>query len=447
MKLKKKKSKELQEDALSLYYNKDFSPEKIGDIVGRSTRTIYRWLNNSNQDVSSDQQDLKPKRKRQNHYSSAIFIEIKRIKSEVMSRSATRIQDILKEQKSNEIPSVSTIRKYLAKEGLSGRENIQRKGYVKFQRKYPNDLWQIDIAGVQSIKKIGKVYLFALLDDCSRHIPAAFYVTDEKGRHVIELIRQAFLNVGRPRQILADNGTQFRNLIGDLGTKYSRLLHLVDVEPIFAKPYHPQTKGKLERWFGTIIRSFLSEVRHKVETHSEYSLKELNNDLQEWLKWYNCIKPHRSLPKSTNPADVFYNKEGRIFRPLKLKIQWDRWLGEVNTRKVTKYNEIKYKGVLFKIPAGYSGMRVDLIEFDENLDIYYLDQKLCTHNLPDFGLHLINKKEIRKINHSGSISYKGKQYSVDYKLEGKKVEVQESNDGSTILIYFQNQLVKQYKKA
>lgn len=447
MKPKKKLNQELREEALNLFYNKGYSSKKIGDIVGRSPRTIYRWLNQLEPMILTDQHISKYERQRTKKYSVQVFEEIKRMKLEIPARSATKIQAMLRNQKSSEIPSLSTIRKFLALEGLSGRKPAQRKGYIKFQRKYPNDLWQIDIAGVQSIEKVGKVYLLALLDDCSRYIPAAFYALDEKGRQVIELIRQGFLNCGRPRQILADNGKQFRNLIGELGTKYTKLLNLLDVEPIFAKPYHPQTKGKLERWFGTVVRSFLPEVRHKVKNLPEYTLKELNRDFQEWLKWYNFEKPHRSLPKSTNPADIYFNQEDRISRPMQLQVHWERWLGEFNSRKVTKYNEIKYKGHQFDVPSGYSGLRINLIEFDGTLEIYYHDQKLCAHPLPDFGQIIINKKEFRKISKAGVIKYKGSGYSIDYKLAGKKVEVRELNEGSILLIYFQNQLIKQIQKA
>ena len=329
---------------------------------------------------------------------------------------------MLKRKFSPSIPSLSTIRKYIAKEGLSKQQSHPKLGYVKFQRKFPNDLWQIDIAGVQSIEKVGKVFLFAVLDDCSRFVPAAFYANNEKGRNVIELLRQGFLAFGRPRQIVADNGRQFRNTIGELGTKYTKLLQLLDVEPIFAKPYHPQTKGKLERWFGTVIKSFLSEIRFKVKGLDTYSLKDLNKDFSEWLRWYNYEKPHRSLPHSTNPADIFINHHDRIYRPLNHNIHWERWLGEFNRRKVSKYNDIKYKSISFKVPPGYSGLRVDLIELDNKVEIFYQDQSLCIHNLPDFGILLKNKKEIRKINKTGQKKYKSKTYNIDYKMAGKKVE-------------------------
>ena len=66
-------------------------------------------------------------------------------------------------------------------------------------------------------------------------------------------------------QILADNGTQFKNIMGDLGSKYERVLHLLDIKPIFARVRHPQTKGKLERFFGSVKSMFLSEARFLVK--------------------------------------------------------------------------------------------------------------------------------------------------------------------------------------
>jgi len=40
------------------------------------------------------------------------------------------------------------------------------------------------------------------------------------------------------------------------------------------------------------------------------------------------------------------------------------------------------------------------------------------------------------------IMYKGKPYSIDYKLAGKTVEVQEINDGKNLLVYLNGVLLK-----
>ncbi|MFW9987091.1 MAG: DDE-type integrase/transposase/recombinase [Candidatus Odinarchaeota archaeon] len=108
------------------------------------------------------------------------------------------------------------------------------------------------MAGVQTVGHLEKLYLIALLDDNSRFIVAAEYFKNQKGINVIKVIRNFVLAYGRPNQIFTDNGTQFRNLIGELGIKYTKLLEILDNKPIFAKLNHPQTKGKLERWFGTV---------------------------------------------------------------------------------------------------------------------------------------------------------------------------------------------------
>lgn len=68
-------------------------------------------------------------------------------------------------------------------------------------------MWQIDIAGVQTIGHLQKLYLIAILDDCSRFIVAAKYFKIQKGVNVVQVVRDAIIAHGRPNQILADNGT------------------------------------------------------------------------------------------------------------------------------------------------------------------------------------------------------------------------------------------------
>ncbi len=118
--------------------------------------------------------------------------------------------------------------------------------------------------------------MFALIDDCSRFVPAAFYVDNQKGYHVIRLLQHAIVGYGRPLTIVADNRTQFRNVLNNLDSKYEKLLKLLDIKPIFARARHPQTKGKLERFFGTVKSMFLSEARFQAKQHPEWTLSDFN---------------------------------------------------------------------------------------------------------------------------------------------------------------------------
>jgi len=294
---------------------------------------------------------------------------------------------------------------------------------------------------VQTVGHLNQLYLIALIDDCSRYVVVAEYFRTQKGKNVLKVIRDAVITCGRPNQILADRGTQFCNAFGELGTKYSKLLDSLDIEPIFAKPYHPETKGKLERWFRTVNSMFLIEGRHFVADHPKCSLADFNRLFTEWVSWYNTKKPHNSLPNKATPEKIYFETKGRIFKPLQSKINWDKWLNDMEQRKVSKYNTISYKSQNFDIPPGYALTKVDVIEYEDKLEIYFKDALLITHPYRVVLKSRKKKVETRKIRKNGTISYKGRWYTIDYKLAGKTVEVQETNSGRTLLVYFNGVLV------
>lgn len=442
MNLKEKKKRELYEEVRELYYNKGLSIQAIGDRYRKSVRTVYRWLKKARQEGTEKKPLPRKKYKRAKKYPPELFARIRELKKEIPRRSAPMIERILQLEFKDKSPSLSTIQKFLRKEGLIYKFREQRQGYKKFQRDKPNDLWQVDIAGVQPVTPLKEVYLIALIDDCSRFVVGAEYFRTQKGINVLKVIRDAICSYGRPNQILADRGTQFWNAIGDLGTKYSKLLESLDIEPIYARAYHPETKGKLERWFKTVIQMFLVEARHLINKRSKYSLAEFNQLLKEWVEWYNTKKPHSSLPDRTSPNTIFYDNKNRIYRPLQVKVNWDKWMQESEERKVNKYNTIAYKTQKFEVPPGYVRAKVVVIEYEDKVKIYHEDRLLITH-----PYHVLEKPkkeaiQIRRIRKNGVISYKGKEYSIDYKLAGKTVKVQENNQGRNLLVYLNGRLIK-----
>lgn len=439
---KNNKRKELHQRTKETYYNQGRSIEDIAVELNKSERTIYRWLGLANQEFSPVSHQSKKKSGRPKIYPPEIINRIIELKKELPQRSAPLVHKWLKKEFLDSCPSISYIRKIIRDQGLSNKTTDRRQGYRRFQRSKPNDMWQVDIAGVQTVGHLKQVYLIALLDDRSRYIVSARYFKDQTAPNVIVIVRDAVLAYGRPNEILADNGAQFKNILGELATKYSKLLKSLGIKPIFARPYHPQTKGKLERWFGTINQMFLIEARFHVKNNPECTLADFNQILKEWVHWYNTEKPHRSLPNKCPPAKIFFETEDRIFRPLIAKVNWNRWLHELGQRKVNKYNEIHYKSQLFSVPPGYSGSKIDVIEYEDKIEIYFKENLLITH---PYGVIIKPEKTIkstRKIRKNGTIAYKGKTYSIDYKLANKAVEVQETDDGRKLLVYLNGILIK-----
>ena len=65
------------------------------------------------------------------------------------------------------------------------------------------------------------------------------------------------------------------------------------------KPYHPQTQGKIERWFRTLKNQILLE--------NYYFPNELEDRIRQFVDYYNHERYHESL-NNLVPADVFYGR-------------------------------------------------------------------------------------------------------------------------------------------
>ncbi len=446
MKIRKKHSTiQKREQALLLYYNKGLSNEKIACLLNCSVRTVIRWKKAEKDKDRPVCQKENHTRKRKKIYSEAIFTQILALKQENPARTGSGIHRLLLQQFPTTCPSVSTIRKFLNNNGYFRAKQTRKEGYVKFERSKPNDLWQIDIAGVQTVGHLGKLYLIAILDDCSRFVVAAQYFPSQMGINVLSVVRNAIMKYGRPNQIIADNGTQFRNVTKDIGNRYIHLLTSLDIQPIYSRPYHPQSKGKLERWFGTVKQMFLPDARFNIKQDPGKQLYNFNEEFAKWLEWYNYQKPHRSLPSRKPPNTRFFQKE-RIYRPLESLVDWNRWINTFYQRKVTKYNYVSFKGENIVIPRGYAGCKVDLLETPEFIEVYQRDKLICTHQKQPLNIIKNQRREFRTIAQSGTIQYQKSHYTIDYKLARKKVEIKEAAGGQELLIYLDSILIKRLSR-
>ena len=187
---------------------------------------------------------------------------------------------------------------------------------------------------------------------------------------------------------------------------------------------------------------FLIEAQFTIKNNPECTLPEFRRMLEQWVTWYNTEKSHRSLPNKCPPAKIFFEAEDRIYRPLKANVNWNRWLHELSQRKVNKYNEIHYKAQLFSVPPGYSGLKIDVIEYEDKIELYYKNNVIITHPYGALIKPEKTSKFKRNIRKNGTISYKGKYYSIDYKLANRTVEVQETDDGRKLLVYLNGVLIK-----
>lgn len=107
----------------------------------------------------------------------------------------------------------------------------------------------------------------------------------------IKGIKQA-LKHGFIKQRISDHGAQFIHTISGQ-SKFKTFLERQGIKQILCRIKHPQSNGKVEKWFQTY-------KRHR----QAFATKE------EFLNWYNEVRPHLSLEFDVleTPNQAFIHK-------------------------------------------------------------------------------------------------------------------------------------------
>lgn len=165
----------------------------------------------------------------------------------------------------------------------------------RFERPLPNAMWQIDIFTFQ-LKRLYRVYLVGIIDDHSRYLVGWGLFRQQTAAAVLEVVNGAIGQWGAPREILSDNGRQFVAWRGE--TRFQRVLKQQGIQHVRSAPHHPMTLGKIERFWQTLWREFLSEAVFA-------SFADACQRLDHWIGYYNHQRPHQGIDGAC-PADRFY---------------------------------------------------------------------------------------------------------------------------------------------
>lgn len=181
--------------------------------------------------------------------------------------------------------SQSTIKRIIKNANLSSGSVMEGKQlkWVRWQRKHPNSLWQID--GAQSGFYPGK-WIIAVEDDYSRYCLGIYIVNSFSTNVVIHILAELMSIHGKPREILADNGSPFGST--NKHSKFDRWCKRQGIMRIRSKVGKPQTTGKVERLIGTIKK----ERNRRI-------------DLEHTRYIYNTHRPHQSRD-GLYPCELYF---------------------------------------------------------------------------------------------------------------------------------------------
>ena len=244
----------------------------------------------------------------------------------------------------------STVHRLLARRGLMRKpSDPTSKDHRRFEYDAAGELWMSDVMygpKIREQRQLRRTYLIALLDDATRIVPYAAFMFSEGTIAYLQVLEQAIRRRGIPKRLYVDNGSAFRSR--QLGVVCAKL----GIALIHARPYTPQGKGKMERWFRTV------RMQHLPLLAAEHlsSLDAMNRALAAWIEGEYHHAPHRGLHGET-PADKWAHTSAAIRMP-------ESNVGELflseQRRRVQKDRTVTLDGVAFEVDAALVGDHVTL---------------------------------------------------------------------------------------
>ncbi len=171
--------------------------------------------------------------------------------------------------------------------------------WLRYERKYSNAMWHVDWHEMKD-SRLEKLNLVAYLDDSSRCITGFGVFERATSENAVLVLRKAIKEFGTPAQVLSDNGSCFTSARRGTPrgswtpTLFENELLEHSIVLLNSRPHHPQTNGKLERWFRTLEKEL---------THFE--------KVDEFIEFYNEHRTHWSLDikRAETPRMAFRSRE------------------------------------------------------------------------------------------------------------------------------------------
>jgi putative transposase len=246
----------------------------------------------------------------------------------------------------------------------------EQKVFKRYTMERVNQTWQSDVKYSVYIKDpdnpehLIRTYLIAFLDDRSRYIVHAQFYLSENLVSLEDCFKKALLKCGVPERVYMDNGKIFTsnrmNLIcAELGSK-----------AIYCAPYSPEGKGKIEKFFWYIDKSFEPEVKVSgIET-----LEQLNKALAAWLEHSYHNKIHSEIEKTPSKA---FDEGISYIKSVDPKTLYDIFLYRED-RKVSKTAVISVCGNLYEVEGKLARKKIQVKYHPSDLskiEVYYQGDK------------------------------------------------------------------------
>jgi transposase InsO family protein len=336
---------------------------------GISRKTGHKWR---------DRGDLLEERSRRPHQSptrtaEAIEATLLALRDQFPDWGARKLRRYLHDRGELALPSVSTITAILRRHGrITPAASEAAQPWQRFEHAQPNALWQMDFKGHVAMTQ-GRCHPLTVLDDHSRFNLVLHACARETFEDVRGPLEQCFRRYGLPQRISCDNGPPWGTMQReDRLTRLGVWLIQLGVRLTHARPCHPQTNGKDERFH----RTLKSGVLHGRVLQD---LADAQRAFDAFREVYNHQRPHQALDLAVPVSR--YHPSARAYPEVLPPIDYDPALP---VRKVDVNGRIDFLGQRYHIAKALRGFRVALqpdAERDGRHVVYFSHQPVRTIDL------------------------------------------------------------------
>jgi hypothetical protein len=210
------------------------------------------------------------------------------------------------------------------------------------------------------------------VDDHSRYVLCLKACANEQRTTVQDHLTSTFRRYGLPDALYTDNGSPWGDTSGDRWTGLRVWLLKLGVWVVHARPYHPQARGKNERFHRTLKAEVFAMRRFR-------SLPEVQRSFDAWRSVYNLERPHQALGMDV-PASR-YRPSSRPMPDRILQVEYDS--GEIVRTVSSTRCYVSFKGRQWKVPQAFARERLAIrpLDRDGHYGIYFASWQIAAIDL------------------------------------------------------------------
>jgi transposase InsO family protein len=334
--------------------------------------TAYKWLGRfANGDGELADRSRRPHTS-PGRCDAALEAQVLRVRAAHPAWGARKIARCLEREGTNP-PALSTVHAILQRHGQIVRPPGAPEGpYQRFEKEAPNQLWQMDFKGWERLADGVRCHPLTIVDDHSRFAPCLMACANEQSGTVQGHLEATFRRYGLPDAIFVDNGAPWGSASGEHWTRFGVWLLKLGIRLLHSRPYHPQSRGKNERFHRTLAAEVFALRRL-------HDLAEAQRAFDQWREVYNFLRPHEALGQEV-PASRYRPSARSMPRHLP-QPEYDE---HDIVRAVSPTSDyISFKGRRWKVPKAFKGERVAIrpLNPDGTYGVFFASHQIATIDL------------------------------------------------------------------